>query len=314
METELIPNENAPENTLITPETPANDVVPEVKAAGVPGAEDGTEVPAYVPDFKYKVYNQEKELPEWARPLLNKDTEKHFKDLFSKADAFDPIKEKLKTTHGEFDTVKSSYETINKNIETLRGFVKVNDFDSFFQGLNIPKEMIFKWVQDKINYQDMTPEQRSEYDNAIALKRRNLELERNSNQVSQQYQQAVTQTRERDIQSELAKPEVNSLMQEFDRARGQVGAFRQEVIKRGIAHLSATGEDMTAEQAVQEVVGMLNAFRPAATPASATAAQPNANPVNAPVLPNVKGKSVSPTRKSPRSIADLKKLASQLSN
>jgi hypothetical protein len=114
----------------------------------------------------------------------------------------------------------------------------------------------------------------------------------------------------------MSKPEVAAVAEAFDQRLGKQGAFREEVIKRGVLAHTTTGQDITPEQAISEVMGIYAAF---VQPSQAGQMSPQMTPgapqgtsKQTPVIPNVGAKNSSPTRKSPKSLDELRQLADQM--
>ena len=110
----------------------------------------------------------------------------------------------------------------------------------------------------------------------------------------------------------LARPEINGAMREFDGRLGRVGAFRDEVIRRGIAENEWSGRDLSAEQSVSEVMNLMGRGVAPGQPTNTGMYPQNNSHINPPIIPNVQGKGVSPVRQRSTSIEDLKKLAAAM--
>ena len=93
----------------------------------------------------------------------------------------------------------------------------------------------------------------------------------------------------------------------FDSKVGRPGAFREEVIKRGQMY-AAQGNDISVEQAVQEVTNLLRPVygevQTHANPQSPQVVAPNYKPT----LPNVRSSGTSAIKRTPNTLADLHKL------
>jgi len=154
-------------------------------------------------------------------------------------------------------------------------------------------------------------EKRMEYDQNIESKQMLTLYEQQNAQLQKQLQTNAVMSREQELSSYLTKPEVQQVASEFDTKIGRPGAFREEIIKRGQHAFYHTGNDLTPEQAGNEVLGIFKSFISNSV-APKQAAPSVTIPKEKPVIPNIKSGAHSPARKLPRSIADLKQMAAQM--
>ena len=192
----------------------------------------------------------------------------------------------------------------------MRAHVAKNDFDNFFKDMNIDAEKIYKWVLDKVQYNQLPPEQRAQID-----RERNLQIEnemtlQRASAATQRELQYATQLKEMQLERSLEKADVKAMSDSFDSRVGKPGSFREAVIEhaKSVWALSQGKIDLTPDQAVQSFIqkyGNPSVF--AAPPAPAQAPQaPTQPPVK--VIPNVTGRSTSPIKQGPRNLEDLKRL------
>lgn len=274
--------------------------------------------PPYTPNYKFKYPKldsndqEEKEFDDWSRGFVNQENEAKFRDLYTKAYGMDFYKQKYGKINDSFKTYKEKYEPLVKTWNELSEVYNQGDLDTFFKGLKIPEDKIYQYVLDKLNERDLTHEQRLERQSQTDLKRRAYYLERENRELQSRYQTEQTQARDFQLSQALMKPEYGSIAKSFDERMGRPGAFREEVIKRGVLAFHATGQDISPDQAVQEVMSLLGIqSQPQQTAHlnSAQDAQTQQRNPSPPVIPNVGARSSSPAKKSPRSLADLRKLA-----
>jgi len=80
-------------------------------ASGAPGTENPK--PIFQPNWKYKAFGKEKEIDEMWRPLVkDPDSEQKVKDIFTKVDAFDELKNKHESTSKEFQGLLGEYQAL----------------------------------------------------------------------------------------------------------------------------------------------------------------------------------------------------------
>lgn len=272
---------------------------------------------AFKPNFKLKIMDQEKEIPEAFRSLIKDEkTEKEVREIFEKSYGIEFMKPKyetLKTSHAELQT---THNAVLQQISDLRDDYARGDLDSFFDKLKIPTNVVLQYALKKVQYQELPEDQKSAIDRQRQLELENRELMRKSQMTEQQFQTQVVQARAFALDTELARPDVKSMAEQYEARTGQPGSFRAAVISLGqLKWQQSQGKvDLSPGQAIEELVKMAG-LAPAApasattTPAPAAAA---ATPPQTTTIPNVGGsKATSPVGKKPKSIEDLKKLAAE---
>lgn len=262
---------------------------------------------AYNPNYKYSVKGYEREFPEWTRALVkDEDTEKRFRDLVAKADGVDFLK-------GESETLKAENQQMMGVMNQVNGMLKSGDLPSFFEALNIPEEAVLKYALEVAQRrQDPQAQARYQQDRQAqsAQSQRDAQYQQLAEQnqsLQSQFQQMATQTRTMELNTVLSSPDVASVARSFDERMGK-GAFHDEVVKRGIYYFHATGQDIPASQAAQEVMQLIGMQQPQ-QPQQLQQPFQAGNQGSKPVIPNIQGSGASPTRKVPKSIADLKAMA-----
>ena len=274
---------------------------------------EGEEVTEWTPTLKYKVKDNEYDIPEWAHGLIKDEaTEKEMRTLFSKGHGIEEIKEDRQSLRDQLTEVTSQKESIDQSLNVLSEYVQKGDMRSFFEALQIPKELVMKYAIDELKYQELSPEQRQEIDNRRHRDQQLNQLQYQNQTLQQQFEAQQLQQRRTELDMAMSDPTTSSVVQKFDAVNGK-GAFEQEVIRRGVAHFHQNGVDVPAKQLVDEVTRLIGALGntadPAATPPQSGLDQA---PAKKPVIPNLRGQSTSPVRSQPSSIADLRKIAEQM--
>lgn len=281
--------------------------------------EDTPEEPEWSPNFKYKVYDEEKEIDEWLRPVVTSpEQEAALRELYEKAGGLPKIKEKYEglkeQVNNHYKKVEADFNTQTQTVNELLGFVDKKDFGTAFKQLGIANEDVLKYALDIVKYQEMSPEQRQAYDQQQLIQQQNYELEKQNQLYQQQVQEQAVQARQVQLDAELAKPEVSSFLGEYG-LQGQ--AFREEVIRQGQLAWHNEKVDLPVEQAVERarnaVLGLgLKAMPAAPAQQQVQQVRPQAVQQQKPVLPNVQSSGSSPARKQFTSLAELKKHAQSL--
>lgn len=274
--------------------------------------------PAYQPNYKFKYLDGdgktrvEKEFDELLRPhIKDVEVEKKIRELYEKAAGLDYTKASREKIRLEAETVRAENFETKKALNILSTYVQNDDMQSFFESLKIPEDKVLKYALSRIQYRELPPEKRAEYDQMRSTKQRAALLTEENQRLSNQYMEAQSQTRAQQLDGALAESNVSQIAQVFDARIGVPGAFRDEVIKRGQMHWALYKKDLPADQAVKEVLQIVGGQMPATpnVPATPGTAQAHQSQEKKPIIPNIQGKGTSPAKKLIRSVADLKKLA-----
>ncbi len=291
---------------VATPET-APEAAPQTAAPEAPAVETSPDAPPaepvapeYQPSYKFKAFNEEKEFDEWARPFIkSKEVEDNFRSLYARAHGM----EKYKT---DFHDIAQKYQGVNQGLDQLREYVAEGDFDSFFKDTNIPMEAVWNWVKSKMEYHQMEPAQRQEYDRLAQLQRENRELKKVAQSTNSQGSDFEVFKREFSLDNMLKSPEYQKVASEVDKVHGD-GAFRAFVAQRGEAIELRTGKECTAEMALQDAVKWIGLQTTQAAPVNqVTNGSVVTSGTGKPVIPNIKGGSNSPVKKKYTSIDEMR--------
>lgn len=297
-------------------ETPAP--APEgVAASGGDGQE--SEAPAYVPNTKFTVLDPdqktkvEKEFDEWVKPHLTKETEEKFRDLFSRAEGLQYVKQTRAQERAAKAALEQEFNAFKNEISEI---VQTRDVDLglFFQKLNLPKQKIAEWLVQELQKEELPEPQRKVYTEAEALRRENYELRKKAETLSSTMVDPGVQARTLELQGVLSNPEIKTLAEQFDSRLERPGAFVEMVIQTGKQEWEASRRDLSVQEAVDKVLriaGLSQAPSPGATPnepakPAATKVITQAKPT---VIPNVGAGNASPSSARPKNLDDLRKLA-----
>lgn len=296
-----LPNESQPE-AIVDSSVSQEKELPE----GVtPGQSVESAPPAYNPNYKFRAFGEEKEFDEWVRPLVtSKEIEDNLRGMFAKSTAMERYKEDFHTTDTELKGLKGG-------LDKLREHVGHNDFDSFFKETKIPMDRLWEWFKGKLEYQQMSPEARRDYDSRMGLERQNRELSRAAQAQSQsanQPSEIEVFKREFSLDNLLTQPNHSKIASDYDRDFGP-GEFKRFVASRGEAIELSTRKPCTADMALSDALKRLRLDNTqAAQPignGNIAVANGNGNPK--PVIPNIRGGSASPVKQKPKSIEEMRK-------
>lgn len=258
--------------------------------------------------------DEEHEIDDWARQYIkDQESEKKFKELYEKALGLPYAKQRAEKSQQTVQEVTEKWNTQQKRLGKILGYIEKKDFGSFIREMKIPEDLVLQHALERIQYQELTPEQRAQYDARTAERQRLYELEEQASSSSEYAKQVATQARTLEVNTFLSRSDVQPAVQSFDNRVGKPGAFVEEVWNMGKYLALTTGMDLPVDQVVNEVIRRYGiAPNPAAMgqqgiPSANPGQKPQAKP---PVIPNLSGShSASPAKKMPGSLDDLKKLA-----
>lgn len=281
-------------------------------------------VPAYAPNFKYRSAMQEKELDEFWRPLIkDADSEKKVKELFTRADAFDYMKDKLTEKSTSYDSLYTDFESQAKVVDRVMNAKQQGDLDSVFRNIGIADHEVIQWAAKKVDYlqmmQQLPPAQREAIERQQKATMQNQEYNDQLSQMQNQLQSQASQARTFELSMALGRPEVAPQVQFWDNKMGQSGAFYNLVVEEGQKAAHFEKAELSVEQAIARVLSKFGKFidlqgagSPQMNPQAQTANVPP-NQAAKPVIPVVSGaSSKSPIKKQITSIDDIKKRAAEL--
>jgi hypothetical protein len=305
-----------------SPAAPTEASQPDVSAdAQSQAAPVVPEKPAYTPNLKFKTFDKEMEFdPLFKGVVKDADTEKKIRELHEKAYGLDYVKKNREELKSEVSELKSWKTQTEKNINQAIGFAQsdnLDDMDQFFKTFRIPLDKVMKYA---VRLAERTPVEQQALDRHWQAQQGMSQYEQQLAELQERNQQLSVQQRTFELDQQLSRQDVVSVIEAFDSRVGQPGAFRAEVIRRGQLY-AAQGQDISAEQAVSEVLRLIGPMhQPSATPAGA-AAQGMApqvstppqvvTPSQKPTIPNISGRGASVVKRKPKSLEDIKRLAEQ---
>jgi hypothetical protein len=294
-----------------SPEAPAA-ATPEVPAA--PSDAPTEPPPAYTPNLKFKVHDKELEIDSWmAQVIKDQETEKKVRALYEKAYGLDYVKQDRSKLRDELGNVKGTYEKTMAEINSIVQLRDKGDLPGFFEKIGVDEDTILKYAI-QVAQRRNNPEADSQFRQSRQFAQERDQLAAREAQLQAQYQQTAVQAKNFELQQVMSRPDVVAIQQAFDARMGE-GAFHREVIGRGQLHWSVSQKDISAEQAVNEVLQIIGHQPPqqqaAPQPPVATPQATQVPQQAKPTLPNIQGRGTSPVAKSPKSTDDLRALRQQ---
>lgn len=315
-------------------ETPAAPEVPEVTEeegdAIVPGGEDELEkaetpavsvkAPEFVPDYKFKAYRKEYEIPEEYRKdvKLTKDNQENWKKVFAGWKSTEEMKTERDSFESELKKVKPEFDRTRFENDSLKRAGKEGNVESILEKTGLKPEALAAYFVRLHELQQMSPEQRAWQESQSAQGRRAEALEYQNNQLLESHKQIMFETHEREMEQALSDPSVSQFVGQYDTKRGQEGAFRQVMQEIGFNHFIKTGGDPRTMRGgehlpvnqVKELALQWLGYNPQAQSNPYASAPPLASPPKAAApapMPNAgKGSARAPGKKMVSTLADIR--------
>lgn len=269
--------------------------------------------PAYQPNFKYKAAGKEYELEEEYRPYVKSaEDEKRIKRLMEQAKGLEPVRAERDEFRTKADTYGTELEQFHSGLKAINEQRSKGEYRGALAGLGLSREEILMAAKQQMEFDALPQHAKDSYYQNQEYLRQNQHLTQYNEQVTSQVAQLATLVRKTELSETLSSPEVSDFQSWYDSLNGK-NAFRQRVIETGKLQHQAYGKDLSAEEAVQLVMGEFKSFRgqvaaqQQAAPQMGGSAAPQA-PRDVPVIPSAKGASQSAATKGVTSIDDLKRI------
>ena len=201
---------------MSTPDiTAAPGQAPNVAAPVVPAN------PQFTPNYKYKAALQEKELDPFFRDLIkDPESEKKVKEVFTRADAFEYIKDKYTKQEQDLLSVKNDYTNQTQRVAKVVNAVQKGDFDSVFRNLQMNDHQVIQWAAKRVEYLQMVnglpPAQREALERQQQAVVQNQDYQEQFQSVQQQLQESKVQARTIQLEMSLNRQDVSTTAKAWD--------------------------------------------------------------------------------------------------
>lgn len=230
----------------VIPDAASPNGEPAVASAPVaPVAAAPVAPPAYQPNFKYRAFQEEKEFPEWCRPLISsKEHEENLRSLFCKADGLDGLKPK-------YQELRQQHNDLATKWNTLRGYAQ-NDLHSFFEATGIDRNRLVDWIikSDEIM---RDPDKKQAFEARRQAEQREREIQQRFESQQEQFDQLAAQNHQMQLRTVMGDPDVSAFAKAFDAKLGD-GAFLAHVYNVGNGHFLETKKNLSPAEATAIVI------------------------------------------------------------
>lgn len=280
------------ENVSITPDADTQSDVVDTPAKPQAAEE-------FTPNYKFKVYDQEKEFDDFIKPIIkDKETYAKVKELYEKAHGLDYVKPKYQKTKTDYENLNTQFNKVNGTFENILSLANKKDLRTLAQVFGFSGKEILSAANQELNYLEMSPEQRQDIERRQEIERQNYTLMQQNQQLQQHVESNATQARQQELDFTLSKPEYSELATLFP-------DFRNQVIEHASLVWTSSGKDLTAAEAVASVAQRYQPILARLNSAQTTVSAPQTQQQQK-TIPNIgQGSSQSPIARKIRRISDL---------
>lgn len=294
----------------VAPEAVSEENLETAVAEEVEASEEVAAEPEYTPDYKFKAYDKEYEFDEELRGAIkSKEQEDKLREIYCKAYALDDMKEK----YTKVQEYKDKYGTLEKNVNTLGTHLEQDNLGAFFDALKIPEQKVMKYVLDKINYQEMSLEEKQQHDAQLQHKQQAFQYQNQLTETQTQLQKQQERMVEMELNYTMNEPEIQEVAKIYDERVGTPGAFQNEILQRGDTIYSQTGQIESPRKMAHEIAdGLRKLLGPLGSPPAPQAAPQQIQPQSEkPTIPNIRSKGSSPAKSKIKSLDDLESMVKE---
>jgi hypothetical protein len=266
---------------------------------------------AYTPSLKFKFMGQEKDIPELFHSIIkDAETEKAVRELHEQAMWFNETKPR-------FIEQSKELSSLTKGLDTIGEYLNNGNLDKFFGTFGLTDQAIFEYVKNKLEYEQLPPEEQKRIDEQNKLREDAYNLQRENAILKETQLEAATQQRGNELISLLNSPQISTIANSHP---GGMQGFYKDVVSHAWYTEQVEGVDMTPQQAIASYIQarglganqVAQATQPATLmPSSQPAAQQQVAQ-RAPTLPTVPSQGTSPAKKMVTSIKDIQSARAKL--
>ena len=297
-------------------ETQADEVVDSGAAPEVAPTETSTPVetapeaaPAYEPNFKLKVMDQEHEIPEQFRSIIkDADSEKMAREIFEKAYGLDHVKPKYESLKTQYEALNKEYEPIKNDLSILSQLLEKQDLGSFFKAFGLTDEAVVKHAMEVLEYHQLPPEKKQAWEQQQAQNLKYYQTEQELTRMKSQQQQTELSNTYNELKQSVTQPHIQGIAESFNTRAGQPDAFEKAVIAHAQNVFAMSKNDLSVPQAIESFVRTFG-LAPASQQGTSPVPPASGNPADRKAtLPKSGSGTVSPVKPKVTSIADLRRL------
>lgn len=246
----------------------------------------------YQPNFEYTVYEQKREFPEeYRRFITDKESEDAMRDLFTKADALDVMKEKRERAQKESEDYSERYSNLEKEYTKQNNFLdemryyRENNPVALAKFIGLSEDEVFD-LANKLWDAKERPDVRQRLNESVRNTNQSFQHMNQTRQQTSQQSQYALNVHQQALNMAMSRPDVAEFAKDWDARTGQPGEFMRQVNLYGESASASTGRVLTPFEAVDYVYQTLTKAVGANAP-SESAGRETSSTVRKPTLPRV---------------------------
>lgn len=318
-EIEVEAPESAPIEDLETLDDPdVESESEEYETDDVEQDEPESDEPIYEANHTYKVLDSEFEMDDRLKGFIkNEEDEGYFRDLLERAHGLEKVQGDRQVLRTDNTRLMETENQRQAAVGQLNSFVQNNDLKPFLDTFKVSKNQIIEYASNLLKIEEMEPQERAAYDKNEQDRMQGYDLQQQNQVLQQQNNHLQTQQLATSVDSTLGSPEFSNYVRDYDAQKG-AGSFKREIAQLGNAYWHQTqGKVVAPEHLAREFINRSWMGAPpeaAHTPEHQAPARHTKVVVrdrNQPTMPRIRGGGASPIKTYPKSIADLRNIASQ---
>lgn len=203
----------------------------------------------YVPNFKYKVKDEEFDFDERVQGIIKtKEDEDYFRDIYTRAGGIDSYKQKVNDYESKVSKLTSGIDELSQGFHRIKELRDSGNMSELVHTLGIEEDKIVDYALELARRSELPQEERERIEQNQIFERENQALKNRLNSLETQY--SIDQ---RNSQAQRDFQELQNLVaqdKDLDNAMREKGLDLQaEVINTGMSEFGRRGEDISISDA-----------------------------------------------------------------
>jgi hypothetical protein len=211
-----------------------------------------SEEPEYVPNYSYKVKDQELEFDELLKTAVtSKESEELLRDLHTKAAGLDSYKNKYSELEGKYGNMETQAKSLVTGYKNLRDFRDERNFHKMADAMGVDASFVTEWALALDDHNNLPEEQKMMIENSRRMEAKLASMEQQMNNYQQTSQRELIDNQVNELKGLISSDEYSDVANVME----MVGVdFGSEVLRVGHEIYKETD----SEPPVGEVVKMVS--------------------------------------------------------
>jgi len=208
----------------------------------------------YEPNFKYSVRGEEKEIPEYLKSsIVNVESETQIRDILTKVDGIDGIKEGRDKALLERDEAKDINVQHDEYYDGLNSLIKGKDWDNFYKQAGITENDILDHAEELLKRKELTHAQQTSIQKDAEVRLENIHTSNTNNSIQKENGELQDKIDRLEVETVFNREEVVRAEKLFDERCGTPNSFRRAVGEIGNSAYN-TKNRLSVLEACQEAI------------------------------------------------------------